>query len=361
MKIQKKLFGYVSDGRPAEIFEIANSKGMKVGITNYGGIITSIKVEDKFGKISEVTLGYDDLKSYLKNPNYFGAIIGRFSNRISNGKFILDNVEYQLVQNDNDNHLHGGVVGFDKVIWEADSFIEENSAGIALSYLSKDGEEGYPGNLNVEVRYTLTNNNEIIIDYKATTDKPTICSLTNHAYFNLLDGGESSILSHKLKLNCDQFTPSTHDSIPTGELRYVEGTPFDFRKLIELGKFIGVENEQLKNASGYDHNFIIDGEFGKLRKAAEVYEEQSGRILEVLTTEPGIQLYTGNFIDGSLPGKNDVFIERRNGFCLETQHYPDSPNNPKFPTVQLQPDEVYSSKTVYKFSIINSRYAELSF
>ena len=352
MKIKKKLFGNLNDGGTASIFEITNSTGMMIAITNYGGIITSINVEDKFGDFSEVTLGYDNFESYQKNPNYFGAIIGRFANRISNSKFLLKNVESKLAQNDNENHLHGGIIGFDKVIWEAESFREDSAAGIVLNYLSKDGEEGYPGNLNIEVIYTLTNDNEILIEYKATTDKTTICNLTNHSYFNLLDGGKSSIVDHKLKLNCDLFTPMTNSFIPTGEERSVKGTPFDFRDPIRIGKYIEDDDEQLKYASGYDHNFIVDGEFGELRKAAEVYEEKSGRILEVFTTEPGVQLYTGNFIDGSLMGKNDIFLNRRNGFCLETQHYPDSPNQQNFPTVELNPGEVYSSKTIYKFSTI---------
>ncbi len=352
MKIQKRLFGNMPNGKNVNIYEMTNSNGMIVSITNYGGIITSIKVEDKIGELSEVALGYSEIEKYLKNPNYFGAIIGRHANRIANGNFKLNEVDYSLAQNNNYNHLHGGIVGFDKVLWEADTFTKENSAELVLTYLSKDGEEGYPGNLNVEVRYTLTNDNEINIDYKATTDKLTICNLTNHTYFNLLDGGESSVLNHKLKLNADYFTPITKFSIPIGEIRNVEDTPFDFRKSIEIGKNIENDDEQLKNASGYDHNYIINGEFGTLRKAAEVYEEKSGRILEVLTTEPGVQLYTGNFIDGALTGHNNIIYNKRNGFCLETQHYPDSPNNPKFPTVELRPNQIFSSKTIYKFSVI---------
>lgn len=352
MKIKKKLFGNLGNDKNVYVFEITNKNGMMVAITNFGGIITSIKVEDKYGAFSEVALGYNEIEKYMKNPNYFGAIIGRYANRIANGQFRLNNIDYKLAQNDNNNHLHGGVVGFDKVLWEADTFTKENSAGLLLSYLSKDGEEGYPGNLNVVVCYTLTDDNEINIEYKATTDKPTICSLTNHTYFNLLDGGVSSVLNHKLKINADYFTPISKYAIPFGEIRNVEDTPFDFRSGIELGKNIENDDEQLKNASGYDHNYIINGEFGTLRKAAEVYEEKSGRILEVLTTEPGVQLYTGNFIDESLTGRNNTVYNRRNGFCLETQHYPDSPNNPKFPTVELKPDQVYSSKTIYKFSAV---------
>jgi aldose 1-epimerase len=352
MNVEQRIYGELKNGESAYLYTLTNKNGMVVSITNYGGIITEILVKDKKGKFDDITLGYDNLQGYLDNSPYFGAIIGRYGNRICNGQFTLEGKKYQLDKNNDPNHLHGGYVGFDKVLWDAETFSDEVELRLQLKYLSKDGESGYPGKLSVFINYTLNNNDELEIDYSATTDKATICNLTNHAYFNLKDGGESSILNHKIKINADSFTPIDNTSIPEGEILPVTGTPFDFTSPKSIGKSIDIDDEQIQNGCGFDHNFVIDGNYGELRQAARVIEETSGRILDVLTTEPGLQFYSGNFLDGSFIGKGNVVYNRRNGFCLETQHYPDSPNKPNFPSTVLKPGEVYKTTTVYKFSTV---------
>lgn len=351
MSIKKVNFEKTNDLNNVMLYVLSNKNHMTVKITNYGGIITSIMLPDKNGKIGDVVLGYDSLNNYLKNNPYFGAIIGRYGNRIAKGKFKLNGSEYTLATNDGPNHLHGGLKGFDKVIWKAEEIQKEDTVGLKLNYFSKDGEEGYPGNLNVTVTYKLNNNNELRIDYSAVTDKKTIVNLTSHSYFNLKDGGASSILNHELMINADKFTPIDSTFIPTGNLSSVENTPFDFRKFTKIGERINDNNEQLKFGLGYDHNFVLNNSEKKLKAAAKVRENSSGRILEVLTTEPGIQFYSGNFLDGSIVGKNKIVYNYRNGFCLETQHFPDSPNHPSFPSTILEPGTEYTSTTIYKFCV----------
>lgn len=351
MKIEKQDFGKTKDGISVDLYSLTNANGMKVSITNYGGIITSIIVPDKDGNMGDVVLGFDNLDDYMKKSPYFGCIVGRYGNRIAKGKFTLNGKTYTLAVNNGPNHLHGGIVGFDKVVWDAEEVRGGDYVGLKLSYLSKDGEEGYPGNLSVAVTYLLTNDNEIKIQYEATTDQPTLCNLTNHSYFNLADGGASPILDQELMINADSFTPIDETSIPTGELKPVEGTPFDFRKPKKIGLDIDDDNQQLRNGQGYDHNFVLNGKAGTLRLVATAVDPSTGRVLEVLTEEPGVQLYTGNFLDGSITGKNGIVYGYRHGFCLETQHYPDSPNHPNFPSTVLNPGEKYHTTTIYKFSV----------
>jgi aldose 1-epimerase len=352
MSVEKRLFGELESGKSTYLYTLTNRNDMVVSISNYGGIITEIKVKDKNGKLGDVTLGYDNLEGYLEQSPYFGAIVGRYGNRICEGKFSLEGKEYQLEINNAPNHLHGGVIGFDKVLWNVQPFSNSDTLGIILKYLSKDGESGYPGNLSVEITYSLNNNDELIISYSATSDKTTLCNLTNHTYFNLKDNGKSSILQHRLKINADSYTPIDSTSITTGEILSVKGTPFDFTDLTQIGKSINSEDKQIQNGLGYDHNFVINGDAGELRHAAKVIEETTGRVMDVFTTEPGMQFYSGNFLDGSIIGKGNVVYNHRNGFCLETQHYPDSPNKPNFPSTVLKPGEVYKTTTVYKFSTV---------
>jgi aldose 1-epimerase len=349
--VKKESFGKTADGQSVELYTLTNAKGMVAKITNYGGIITSLKVPDRNGKLDDVVLGFDNLDAYLKGHPYFGAIIGRYGNRIAKGRFTLDGVEYKLAVNNGENHLHGGIKGFDKVVWNAKPAQTRNGATLELAYLSKDGEEGYPGNLSVKVIYTLTNANELKIDYSATTDKDTVINLTSHSYFNLAGQGNGDILKHQLSINANRFTPMDAGSIPTGELKDVRGTPFDFSQATGIGARINQDDEQLKFGKGYDHNFVLNGEMGTLRQAARVYETASGRVMEVWTTEPGMQFYTGNFLDGTLTGKDGKVYNQRYGFCLETQHFPDSPNKPNFPSVVLKKGGRYQTTTTYKFSI----------
>ena len=353
MKIEKQSFGKTEDGAAVHLYTLTNGNGMKVQITNYGGIVTAIVVPDKNGSFGDVVLGYDKLEGYLKNNPYFGCIIGRYGNRIAKGEFKLNDKAYRLAINNEPNHLHGGLTGFDKVLWAAKELKNKNAVGLELSYLSKDGEEGYPGNLSVKVIYTLNNDNALQIDYAATTDQPTICNLTNHSYFNLKDAGASPILDHELMLDADCFTPVDETLIPTGELRSVVGTPFDFKELNKIGARINSADEQIKFGLGYDHNFVLNGKAGELRLVGKLSESTTGRILEIWTTEPGIQFYSGNFLDGAITGKNGTVYHYRHGLCLETQHYPDSPNQPDFPSTVLSPGEVYQTTTVYKFLIEN--------
>jgi aldose 1-epimerase len=349
--ITKENFGYMPDGTGVDLYTLTNNKGMVVKITNYGGIITSILVPDKNGVLGDVVLGYDNLSGYLDKTPYFGSIVGRYGNRIANGKFVLDGTEYRLATNNGPNALHGGLKGFDKVIWEVKEIQETTKLGLELNYLSKDMEEGYPGNLDVTVTYLLTEDNAVRLEYLATTDKKTILNLTNHSYFNLKDGGATPILDHEMKINADRFTPVDQTLIPTGELSSVSGTPFDFRQPHKIGDRINAENEQIKFGGGYDHNFVLQGEMGELRLVAQVFESGSGRIMEVFTTEPGVQFYTGNFLDGTITGKNGNVYDYRHGFCLETQHFPDSPNKANFPSAVLEPGQQYQSTTIYKFSV----------
>jgi aldose 1-epimerase len=349
-KVMKQAFGKTADGTLIDLYVLTNKNGMEAAITNYGGIVVSLKTPDRNGKLADVVLGYDRLEGYLGDTSHQGAIVGRYGNRIGRAAFTLNGTRYTLAKNNGDNSLHGGLKGFDKVVWKAKQMSSAEGDGVELTYLSKDGEEGYPGNLSVRVVYTLTDKNELKIDYTATTDKPTVVNLTNHSYFNLAGQGEGDILQHQLRLTAAKFTPVDAGLIPTGELRPVAGTPFDFRKATAIGARINAADEQLKLGRGYDHNFVLDSTGGKLALAAEVYEPKTGRVMEVWTTEPGIQFYTGNFLDGTIHGKAGKVYQQRYAFCLETQHFPDSPNQPKFPSTVLKPGSRYQTTTVYKFA-----------
>ena len=349
--VSKQSYGKTDGGEAVALYKLRNARGAEATITNYGGILMSLKVPDRNGKFDDVVLGLGDFVSYLnKNSPYLGALIGRYGNRIAKGRFTLNGVEYKLAVNNGENHLHGGIKGFDKVVWTGHEMKTKAGPAVVLTYLSKDGEEGYPGNLNVKVIYTLTNNNELRIDYSATTDKDTVTNLTHHSYFNLAGEGNGDILNHLVTINADQFVPTDAGSIPTGELRKVAGTPFDFLKASAIGARINQDDEQLKFGNGYDHTWVINGVSGKLRLAATAYEQTSGRLMQVWTTEPGVQFYTGNFLDGTLTGKSGKVYQRRFGFCFETQHYPDSPNQPSFPTTTLKKGATYKSTTIYRFS-----------
>ncbi|HSE22553.1 MAG TPA: aldose epimerase family protein [Pyrinomonadaceae bacterium] len=352
--ITRESFGKTADGESVDVFTLTNNLGMQARITNYGAIVVSLKTPDRTGKMDDVVLGFNDLESYLKGHPYFGAIVGRYGNRIAKGRFTLNGVEYKLAVNNGENHLHGGIKGFDKVVWTAKEMRTKMGPALSLTYISKDGEEGYPGTVTATVVYTLTNNNELKLDYTITTDKDTVTNLTHHSYFNLAGEGNGDILSHILTLNAARFTPTDAGSIPTGELKAVAGTPFDFLKPTVIGKRINEQDQQLQFGGGYDHNFIVNGKAGTLRSAATVYEPTSGRVLEVWTTEPGVQFYTGNFLDGTLTGKSGKVYQKRFGFCLETQHYPDSPNHPAFPTTTLKKGATYRSTTVYRFKVRKS-------
>jgi aldose 1-epimerase len=345
--VQSQSFGSV-DGRAITLYTLTNSHGMEVRAMNYGGIIVSIRVPDRNGQFADVVLGHETLDGYRPNPPFFGAIVGRYANRIANGTFKLDGETYTLPKNDGPNTLHGGDKGFDKQVWDTEPL--KGRTGVAFSYFSKNGEEGFPGNLRVKVTYTLTNANSIEIDYEATTDKATPINLSNHSYFNLKGEGEGDILDHEIMINADRFTPVDKNLIPTGELRPVKGTPLDFTKPTKIGARIDDNYEQLVLAHGYDHNFVINRNGGGLVLAARVYEPTTGRTLEVSTTQPGVQFYTGNFLDGTITGKQGHVYKKHYGFCLETQHFPDSPNHPDFPSTILRPGETFHQKTVFKFS-----------
>ena len=347
--IQRSAFGKMADGQAMDLYTLSNLHGMQVGITNYGARVVSIQVPDRSGQMADVVLGFDDLQGYLGDNPYFGAIVGRYGNRIAKGQFTLDGVLYKLPVNNGPNSLHGGLKGFDKRVWTSRE-VSTSPPSLELTYLSKDGEEGYPGDLNVKVVYTLTDDNELKIDYSATTDKDTVLNLTNHSYFNLSGAGNGDILKDILTINADRFTPVDANLIPTGELRSVEGTPFDFRQPTAIGARINADDPQLKLAGGYDHNFVLNREVGGLVLAARVADPDSGRVLEVLTTQPGLQFYTSNFLDGTIRGKGGKAYGHRSAFCLETQHFPDSPNHPSFPSTELKPGETYHQVTVFKFS-----------
>ena len=346
MKVLKRDFGKTSDGQPVELYTFTNAGGAEVAIMNYGGIVVSLKVPDRTGALADVVFGFDTFEPYLSPPPYFGAIIGRYGNRIARGRFQLNGVEYKLAVNNGANALHGGIRGFDKVVWKA----KETGAGLELSYLSKDGEEGYPGNLNATVTYTWNDANELKIDYTATTDKDTVVNLTNHSYFNLAGQGEGDILGHFVTIDADRFTPVDAGLIPTGELKPVEGTPFDFRKPAAIGARIEGTDQQLKFGKGYDHNFVLNHRSTAPTPAARAVEPKTGRAMEVLTTEPGLQFYTGNFLDGSIKGKDGKTYVHRGAFCMETQHFPDSPNKPDFPSTVLKPGQKYQTTTIYRFT-----------
>jgi len=350
LQVRKATFGKTADGKPVDLYTLTNSNGLEVRAMTYGGIIVSMRVPDRKGKLADVVLGHDDFDGYLVNPPYFGAIVGRYANRIANGTFTLDGVKYTLPKNDGQNTLHGGLIGFNKVIWEAKEFKNAKGVGVAFNYLSKDGEEGFPGNLKVKVSYTLTNENQLIIDYEATTDKATPLNLTQHTYFNLAGEGNGDILGHEVMLNADRFTPAEKTLIPTGEIRPVKETPLDFTTPTTIGSRINDNYEQLVIGHGYDHNFVIKRKDNSLTLAARAREPNSGRVLEVYTTEPAVQLYSGNFLDGTIVGKQGHAYKKRDGFCLETQHFPDSPNHPDFPSTILRPGTTFRSQTVFKFS-----------
>lgn len=343
MKISKRHFG-TTDGTEVYLYTFTTDLGLKATITNYGGAITSLYTPDRNGVLGDIVLGYETLDDYVKNPRYFGALIGRHANRIANGRFSLNGVVCQLGQNNGVNHLHGGFKGFDKRVWNP---VEEAQA-LRLLYESKDGEENYPGNVRAEVTYSLSDD-ELRLDYRATTDADTIVNLTNHSYFNL--NGEGTILDHGLRLNADRFTAVSKDLIPTGEIRAVATTPMDFRNEERIGARIGDGYDQLGFTGGYDHNFVLNDWDGSLRTAARLYEPVTGRVLEVLTTEPGIQFYSGNFLDGSLTGKKGISYQKYAGLCLEPQHYPDAPNHPNFPPTVLRPGEEYTHTTIFRFSV----------
>ncbi len=339
----------VSDFSSIREYTLINSGGMEVRLTNYGARITAIKSPDRNGKFTDVVLGHDSMDKYINAPDrpYFGCVVGRYGNRIAKGRFTLDGQEYTLATNNGENHLHGGNIGFDKRVW--DTAIEGGS--VVFSLKSHDGEEGYPGNLDVRVTYTLTDDNELTISYLATTDKATPVNLTNHAYFNLAGEGSGTILDHELMINADTFTPVDQTLIPTGELRPVRGTPFDFTTAKPIGRDIGQQNTQLEYGNGYDHNFVLNKSGGGMTLAAVLYDPKSGRVMETYTEEPGVQFYCGNFLDGRLTGKSGRVYPFRSGLCLETQHYPDSPNQKTFPSTILKPGTEYRTTTVYKFSV----------
>jgi len=345
--IVKTSFGQTPDGAAVDLYTITNPNGASVAITTYGGTVVSLNVKDKAGKLGDVVIGFNTLAGYLGEHPYFGALIGRYGNRIAKGKFSLNGTSYNLAINNSPNALHGGLKGFSRQVWQAKE-VGEN--GLELTYVSRDGEEGYPGKLTVTVGYTFTPANELRIEYTATTDADTVANLTNHSYFNL--GGLENNLTHQLEIYADRFTPVDAGLIPTGELRPVKGTPFDFTTPHAIGERIDADEEQMKLGSGYDHNFVFTKHDGQLNLVAKVSEPTSGRVMEVLTTEPGVQFYTGNFLDGTLKGKAGRPIQRRAALCLETQHFPDSPNQPKFPTTVIKAGEVRKSTTVYRFGVM---------
>jgi aldose 1-epimerase len=347
--IDKQPFGTMPTGEPIDIYTLRNDKGAEARIMTYGGIVVSLKMPDKSGNYDDVVLGYDNLDSYVKNSPYFGALIGRYGNRIGGAKFTLDGTAYTLPANDGPNTLHGGLKGFDKRVWTAKAARETGDGPqLVLQYLSKDGEEGFPGNLDVTATITLMNDNALRYEYKATTDKDTVVNLTHHGYFNL--AGQGDILSHVLMIPADRFTPVDSTLIPTGVLQPVENTPFDFRTPTAIGARIGQDDEQLKFGKGYDHNWVINKKFGDMTLMARVSDPGTGRVMEVWSTEPGLQFYSGNFLDGTITGKGGRVYAHRNAFCMEPQHYPDSPNKPEFPTTELKPGETYHNTIMYKFS-----------
>ena len=351
VSITKSFYGKTKDNKKVDLYSFKNENGMQIDIINYGGIITSLKVPDKNGETENIVLGYNKLEDYINENPYFGSIIGRYGNRIAKGKFNLNGNQYTLATNNDENHLHGGDIGFDKVIWEAETKINSNSSSLILKYLSRDMEEGYPGNLYTTVTYKITNDNSVEIKYEAQTDKTTVINLTQHSYFNLSGDFNQSILNHKVKINANQFLPVNKSLIPTGNKLNVSMTPFDFRNYKEIKKDINADDLQLNYGNGYDHCWVLNDYKNGYRLVASAFHEESGRLMEVYSDQPGLQFYTGNFLDGSLPQKEEGFYNFRSGFCMETQHFPNSPNQPDFPSVTLNPNEKYNSKTTYKFKI----------
>jgi len=346
-------FDTTETGRLVKLYTLTNANGVELRAMNYGGIILSLRVPDRDGTFDDVVLGYETLAAYVDESPYFGAIVGRYANRIARGRFTLNGKTYDLATNNGPNHLHGGTVGFDQRVWAARPFVDEHGAGIELSYTSPDGEEGYPGTLDTTVRYTLTDDNQLIVYYQATTTETTPVNLSQHTYFNLAGDGRRDVLDHRLMLNANRFTPVDATLIPTGALHPVAGTPFDFTSPTPIGARIDADHPQIAYGGGYDHNFVLDrSAAGKdsLALAARVVEPQTGRVMTVHTTEPGVQFYTGNFLDGSLTGKDGAVYDRHYGFCLETQHFPDSPNQSNFPSTILQPGETHRSRTIFTFS-----------
>jgi aldose 1-epimerase len=348
-KMQKQAFGKLQDGRPADLYVLTNKQGVEAAITNYGGTLVSLRVPDRNGKPGDVVLGYDKVEGYENGKAFFGASVGRYGNRIAHAKFVLDGVTYTLEKNGGDNHLHGG---FNKRIWTAKDVSSGTGQALELTYLSTDGEEGYPGNLSVKIVYTLlAGQNALKIDYSATTDKDTVLNLTHHSYFNLAGPGNGDVLKQQMMIHASRFTPVDSTLIPTGELREVRNTPFDFLRPFAIGARIDQDEQQLKFGKGYDHNWVLDNKSpGSLFAAAEAYDPETGRVMDVSTTEPGLQFYTGNFLDGSIQGKDGKTYVYRGAFCLETQHFPDSPNHPDFPSTVLKPGQEFHSTTIYKFS-----------
>ncbi|MBI1937177.1 MAG: galactose mutarotase [Ignavibacteriales bacterium] len=348
--IDKNLFGTLPDGQQVYSYTLKNKVGMEVSIINYGAAVVSLTAPDRNGKFEDIVLGYDSLEGYINDKSYFGSIVGRYGNRIGKGKFSIDGSNYQLTINDGENHLHGGINGYNKVFWNAEPVTTDSSQSLKLTYVSQDGEQGYPGTVTLQVIYTLNDNNELQINYTGVTDKPTILNPTHHSYFNLTGNQENTILDHELTINAENFTPVVKGLITTGGLAKVENTPLDFRKHEKIGLRINNDFEQLKLGNGYDHNWALDNYNGKLQKAVELYDSSSGRKMEVFTDQPGMQFYSGNFLDGTIKGKKNILYKLRTGLCLEAQGFPDSPNKPSFPSVRLNPGEKYKQTTIYKFS-----------
>jgi aldose 1-epimerase len=351
MKLEKQFFGETADGDRADLYRLSNDTGMDLAITNYGAAVVELRIPDRNGNRADVVLGFDTLTGYLAHSEYFGAAIGRYANRIAGGVFILNNHEYKLNRNDGNNHLHGGIKGFDKVLWQAEPISSRQHAGLRLTYFSRDREEGYPGNLQVDIAYSLTNENELTIDYTATTDQPTIVNLSHHSYFNLAGEGCGDILDHELMINANLFTPVNQSLIPTGVLKSVGGSALDFTEMTRIGNRINDEEQQLVCCGGYDHNWVLNGKKGELNLAARVCEPKSGRTMELHTTEPGLQFYTGNMMGESVTGKAGHVYGPRYGFCLEPQHFPNSPNQPDFPSTVLNPGDQYRQTSTFKFYV----------
>lgn len=350
MSIDKSYFGKTLDGRDVDLYTLTNGNGMSTSITNYGGIVVSLLVPDRYGKLDDVVLGFDKLDHYFTCPCYFGAVIGRHANRIENASFVINDIEYQVARNDGNNHLHGGNIGYDKVVFEAKNIHKSGIGALELSYVSCDGEENYPGNLNVKVIYTLTEDNSLEIEYCAVSDRDTVVNLTNHSYFNLSGHNSGNIKQHRLMINANSFTAINNECIPTGEIRSVEGTPMDFRESTMIANGLESSDEQIVFGKGFDHNWVLSLNGGKPEKAAVLRDDASGRIMEVYTTKPGIQFYSGNFINGPIAGKNGAVYSKWSGLCLETQYFPNSLKHKHFPSPILKAGEIYNHTTVYKFA-----------
>ncbi len=350
--VTRAPFGRTPAGEPVELFTLKNAHGLELRAITYGGVIVSLRTPDWSGRFADIVLGFDSLAGYVRGSPYFGAIIGRYGNRIAQGRFTLDGKTYRLATNDGPNHLHGGARGFDKVVWSGEPLETDSTVGVVFRYTSPDGEEGYPGTLRATVTYTLTDANELIVDYVAETDRATPVNLTQHTYFNLAGDGSGDILGHELTINADAYTPVDSTLIPTGTIAPVARTPFDFRTPTAIGARIDRDDPQLKKGRGYDHNFVLARSGPGLEHSARVTEPKSGRTLDVYTTEPGLQFYSGNFLDGTITGKAGHVYRHRSGFCLEAQHYPDSPNRPSFPSTILRPGEEYSTRTVFRFRVL---------